>query len=101
MVWKMLHEIPESDAKDMAKMDIKRQLIQLKHARPTQAAMMYPENQQPQNYDNPFNFRGTSCPALDSHTRSRAQQNFFWNLYKRGAPNNLSQYWIEVKLILK
>eukprot|EP00794_Sanderia_malayensis_P006397 gene6397-7131_t len=76
MVWKMLHEIPESDAKEMAKMDIKRQLIQLKHARPTKAAMMYPQNQQPQNYANPFSFRGTSSPALDSHTRARAQQNY-------------------------
>eukprot|EP00794_Sanderia_malayensis_P002382 gene2382-2745_t len=76
MVWKILHEIPESYAKDMAKMDIQRQLIQLKHARPTQPTMMHPQNQQPQNYANPFNFRGTPSPALDSHTNSRAQQSY-------------------------
>eukprot|EP00794_Sanderia_malayensis_P012439 gene12439-13725_t len=46
MVWKMLAEIPEGYEKDVAKMDIQRQLMQLKHGQPMQpSTVMYPPPQ--------------------------------------------------------
>eukprot|EP00794_Sanderia_malayensis_P010215 gene10215-11264_t len=77
MVWKMLAEIPEGYEKDMAKMDIQRQLMQLKHGQPMQqSTVMYPP---PQPLQQQQQFRRGSHgtpPSLDySRAYPRAHSN--------------------------
>ena len=80
MLWKLLAEIPEGFSKDMAKMDIQRQLVQLKHGQHTliqQPTVAYPPLQpfQLQNSSNQYNSRGSPSPLPGQRTYSRTHSN--------------------------
>lgn len=80
IVWKLLAEIPEGYGKDMAKMDIQRQLVQLKHGQHTpiqQPAAAYPPPQpfQLQQLSSQYSLRGTPSPSPGQSTYSRPHSN--------------------------